>query len=204
MQKITLLLVVSTVLVTGFLSGCDETELKDTDGDGRPDETDVFPNDITEWADADNDGTGDNSDEFPTNDTEWSDTDGDGYGDNTDDLPTDSNVHKKIVIVDSYDTYFSNPEMGHTSNGSSFTVEQDSKYVVVDWSVMHSLRPDEYHKILFFISSPSGRENFTYSPSNCSLQFTVDASNWGSWEYEFSVEQVTQNITIDRKIYVLK
>ncbi len=34
----------------------------DTDGDGVPDDEDVFPNDPNEWADSDSDGVGDNAD----------------------------------------------------------------------------------------------------------------------------------------------
>jgi len=37
----------------------------DTDGDGYPDSSDVFPDDPTEWLDSDGDGVGDNSDAFP-------------------------------------------------------------------------------------------------------------------------------------------
>lgn len=37
----------------------------DSDGDGYPDSSDVFPDDPTEWMDSDGDGVGDNSDAFP-------------------------------------------------------------------------------------------------------------------------------------------
>ena len=37
----------------------------DTDGDGVPDELDVFPNDPDETLDSDGDGVGDNADAFP-------------------------------------------------------------------------------------------------------------------------------------------
>ena len=46
-----------------YLSGFDPLSLNaDTDGDGRPDDVDAFPEDNAEWADFDRDGTGDNAD----------------------------------------------------------------------------------------------------------------------------------------------
>lgn len=63
---------------------CVHQSYGDFDGDGVPDESDVFPLDATEWLDSDGDGVGDNADAFPSDPTEWSDMDGDGIGDNTD------------------------------------------------------------------------------------------------------------------------
>ena len=60
--------------------------LTDTDGDGIPDETDVFPTDPSEQSDLDGDGVGDNSDP---------DVDGDGFDNQIEDSlgtdPRDSN-----------------------------------------------------------------------------------------------------------------
>lgn len=56
----------------------------DSDGDGRPDASDDFPNDPDETDDSDGDGTGDNSDAFPSDPTESRDTDHDDVGDNAD------------------------------------------------------------------------------------------------------------------------
>ena len=56
----------------------------DYDGDGTPDDQDVFPIDSAEWLDSDEDGVGDNTDVFPADPAEWSDLDGDGIGDNSD------------------------------------------------------------------------------------------------------------------------
>ena len=69
----------------------------DTDGDGVPDSSDVFPNDPSETSDFDGDGLGDNADTdddndgvediedaFPFDPTETTDTDGDGIGNNED------------------------------------------------------------------------------------------------------------------------
>lgn len=61
-----------------------EMPIVDTDGDGVPDDDDVFPDDPTEWVDSDGDGVGDNGDAFPDDPTEWADSDGDGLGDNGD------------------------------------------------------------------------------------------------------------------------
>ena len=55
----------------------------DSDGDGRANLTDPFPNDATEWKDTDQDGVGDNGDAYPLDATQSNDTDNDGYGDNT-------------------------------------------------------------------------------------------------------------------------
>ena len=59
-----------------FEKGC-----PDTDGDGRPDILDPFPNNASEYVDTDGDGVGDNSDVFPYDATQQNDTDGDGFGD---------------------------------------------------------------------------------------------------------------------------
>jgi hypothetical protein len=69
----------------------------DYDGDGVPDAQDAFPYDNTEWRDTDLDGKGDNSDPdidgdgknntidaFDYDKYEWKDSDSDGVGDNTD------------------------------------------------------------------------------------------------------------------------
>ncbi len=63
----------------------------DSDGDGRLDRDDAFPQNPAEWADADGDGIGDNGDRFPDDPAETSDTDGDGVGDNGDNCPDAAN-----------------------------------------------------------------------------------------------------------------
>ncbi len=73
---------------------------KDSDGDGIPDDSDLFPNDISEWGDSDKDGIGDNKDKDDDNDgtpdkldykpldsSEQKDSDGDGVADNSDKFP---------------------------------------------------------------------------------------------------------------------
>lgn len=72
----------------------DDTQDRDTDGDGYGDNPDgnnpdAFPNDPTEWLDSDNDGVGDNADVAPFDDRDWNDEDGDKVGDNFDQYPTD-------------------------------------------------------------------------------------------------------------------
>ena len=47
----------------------------DSDGDGRPNLTDPFPNDASEWKDTDSDGYGDNGDEYPLDATQNADSD---------------------------------------------------------------------------------------------------------------------------------
>ncbi|OUS25774.1 hypothetical protein A9Q99_20175 [Gammaproteobacteria bacterium 45_16_T64] len=62
----------------------------DTDGDGIPDNEDLFPLDPAEGTDQDGDGVGDNGDAFPTDPNETQDSDLDGVGDNADVFPNDS------------------------------------------------------------------------------------------------------------------
>ncbi len=64
----------------------------DSDGDGRIDRQDEFPDDASEWADGDGDGIGDNADRFPHDPAETTDTDGDGVGDNGDNCPDAANT----------------------------------------------------------------------------------------------------------------
>ena len=58
--------------------------VRDSDGDGYRDDSDVFIYNPYEWNDTDGDGHGDNSDDFPHDASEWSDYDSDGVGDNSD------------------------------------------------------------------------------------------------------------------------
>jgi len=63
--------------------GSDDKPL-DSDGDGVPDKSDVFPQDRSESKDTDLDGVGDNADAFPEDPDETLDTDNDGVGNNED------------------------------------------------------------------------------------------------------------------------
>jgi uncharacterized repeat protein (TIGR03806 family) len=54
----------------------------DSDGDGVPNEQDLFPADPKDWKDTDGDGYGDNADLFPNDPLDWKDSNGDGAGDN--------------------------------------------------------------------------------------------------------------------------
>jgi hypothetical protein len=56
--------------------------IKDSDGDGYPDDVDLYPEDPLEWQDSDGDTIGDVYDLFPDDSTQWEDSDEDGYGDN--------------------------------------------------------------------------------------------------------------------------
>jgi hypothetical protein len=86
--------------------------IKDSDGDGYPDDVDLydgdtigdvydlFPDDSTQWEDSDEDGYGDNPngtnpDAFPNDPDEWNDTDSDGVGDNSDEYPNDPSRWEK-------------------------------------------------------------------------------------------------------------
>lgn len=76
---------ISVLSLTILLAACgSEDKPLDTDGDGVPDASDVFPQDRSEQKDTDEDGVGDNADAFPENPDETLDTDDDGIGNNTD------------------------------------------------------------------------------------------------------------------------
>jgi hypothetical protein len=64
----------------------------DSDSDGVPDGTDIFPEDANETLDTDQDGVGDNEDQFPLDESETVDSDGDGVGDNEDIEPGNPDI----------------------------------------------------------------------------------------------------------------
>ena len=86
------------------------TENLDDDGDGVPDDLDVFPQDSLESEDTDSDGTGNNADldddgdgvldvddKFPKDKNESGDADGDGIGDKADsDDDNDGNIDSDV------------------------------------------------------------------------------------------------------------
>jgi hypothetical protein len=71
--------------VAEVIRSSDGPAVVDSDGDGEPDATDVFPYDYYEQRDSDADGVGDRADAFPMDPREWADSDCDGVGDNADD-----------------------------------------------------------------------------------------------------------------------
>jgi hypothetical protein len=75
----------------GAANNDDQMPQVDSDGDGIPDCTDLFPNNVNETQDSDGDGVGDNSDAFPNDGNETHDDDDDGVGNNTDAFPQDGN-----------------------------------------------------------------------------------------------------------------
>jgi hypothetical protein len=79
----------------------DGSETVDTDGDGVGDEVDIFPNDASEQLDTDGDGVGDSADIFPNDATETLDSDGDGFGDNDDEFPRDRENYRALSVDES-------------------------------------------------------------------------------------------------------
>ena len=75
---------VTIVLALGACGGGGSSGPRDSDGDGVPNNQDVFPNDATESVDSDGDGVGDSADAFPNDAAETADADTDGVGNNSD------------------------------------------------------------------------------------------------------------------------
>ncbi|MDC3331374.1 thrombospondin type 3 repeat-containing protein, partial [Pseudomonadales bacterium] len=127
-------------------------DLIDSDGDGVPDNTDVFPNDPAasvdtdgdgmpdDWNpgqsasdstsqppleldnDDDNDGYDDSVDVFPLDPSEWADCEGDGIGDNAD---TDDD---NDGIPDAQDTFPCNPAYSQDSDGDGIPDTWELQY----------------------------------------------------------------------------
>lgn len=88
-SKIKKILPVAVVSLLVLSSALYYVYLFDEDGDGIPNNQDVFPKNSSESKDSDKDGIGDNADALPLDPTETKDSDSDGVGDNSDDFPLD-------------------------------------------------------------------------------------------------------------------
>ena len=122
----------------------------DSDGDGRADVKDPFPEDASEWEDSDGDGVGNNSDAFPNDPTQSLDTDGDGFGDYPfgnfpDGCPDElgTSVHDYFGCVDSdgdgvsdvNDQFPNNPELWQDTDGDGVEDGTDAfPYSPTQWS----------------------------------------------------------------------
>jgi hypothetical protein len=208
MKKIKVIVIVSIILLIGFLSGC-ETSAKDTDGDGHPDETDAFPNDRTEWLDSDSDFVGDNSDDFPDDPNESKDTDMDGYGDNADMFDDDANLHERIVIYNSVSNDPSGNEPWFIDTGLEYSkywdVTSDSKYVEIGVSVLEYENGDyilnaSQEGFNIFVHNPEGEKKFEEIPH----RITVTGTNWGQWELRIFNFHNNPKIKVYSSIIVLK
>ena len=104
----------------------------DSDGDGIPDCTDSFPNDVNETQDSDGDGVGDNSDAFPNDGNETHDDDNDGVGNNTDAFPQDANETMDTDqdgVGDNEDPEPENPDV-RTPQDISVEISDTSSYLI--------------------------------------------------------------------------
>jgi hypothetical protein len=122
----------------------------DSDSDGVPDLSDMFPQDSSESLDSDNDGVGDNEDAFPLNANETIDTDGDGIG-NVSDLDDDGDG-----VDDDKDAFPNDPleqtdsdsdGVGNNSdvfpNISAYNSDSDSDGMPNKWEVRYGLDPND-------------------------------------------------------------
>jgi hypothetical protein len=120
----------------------------DSDSDGVPDLSDMFPQDSSESLDSDNDGVGDNEDAFPLNANETIDTDGDGIG-NVSDLDDDGDG-----VDDDKDAFPNDPleqtdsdsdGVGNNSdvfpNISAYNSDSDSDGMPDAWEIRYGLDP---------------------------------------------------------------
>jgi len=177
MKKELTIIGISIMLLVLGLSGCTETEAKDTDGDGYNDDVDYFPQNANEWADSDGDNIGDNSDAFPSNASEWLDSDSDGYGDNSDDFPNDDFLHLKELMSSG------SKELLHADTGTSFGVGvldyETTRYVLCEFTVV-TLNVDlpinitlSYHDYWNTTTSHSIYIKKTYHENRPSIKFQV-------------------------------
>jgi hypothetical protein len=132
------------------------------------------------------------------------DSDNDGYADNIDDFPTDPNLHEKISIISSSDTFEQNQGLG-----AFFDINGDCKFVVINWEVTNprDLTADKQHDIVFELTYPPNNTSIDYPynlANNRNLRFTIDSSNRGKWVYGFGNMGVISNVTIYREIFLLK
>ncbi len=110
----------------------------------------------------------------------------------------------KLVIISGNETLKQNEGIGR-----SFEVNDDYKYIVVNWEVINpqNLTPDEQHDIVFELTYPPSNisEDYAYDlVNNRNLNFTISSSNSGNWSYGFLNMGQISNITIYREIYLLK
>lgn len=128
------ILTIFIVLTSLILSGC--LKAPDTDGDGRRDPIDVFPEDPYDWDDSDGDGIGDNAENDAGTDPRSPDTDGDGFQDNIDLDPLNANIsidsdgdsyHDGIdVFPDNASEWADTDKDGYGDNSDKFP--EDAKY----------------------------------------------------------------------------
>ncbi|MBE0523252.1 MAG: hypothetical protein IBX40_02800 [Methanosarcinales archaeon] len=128
------ILIFFIILTSLLLSGC--LKAPDTDGDGRRDPIDVFPDDPYDWDDSDRDGIGDNAENDAGTNPSSPDTDGDGFQDNIDLDPLDANIgidsdsdsyHDGIdVFPDNASEWADTDKDGYGDNSDKYP--QDPKY----------------------------------------------------------------------------
>ena len=103
----TLTILLSTMLVTPIVSGTQDDDCPEVDGNSHEDRVGCLDSDGDGWSDPDEDWTVDNgADAFPKENTQWADKDGDGWGDSSsfdanliDHFPDDSNLHRAVLSV---------------------------------------------------------------------------------------------------------
>ena len=190
-KEIIALGIIALMLCVAF-SGCDAGKGKDTDNDGVPDATDVFPNDPAASLDSDGDGypdewnpawnetDGDTNltmDEFPNDINEWVDSDGDGYGDNGDAFPDDAELHAIVYKVDTTTrTLEVQDEFYHDIN-----ITSQDKYFVIYWTI-NSESEEAGNALTIKYNSPNGWSTARHGLSGEINRNVTTAGGTGMWQ----------------------
>jgi len=200
-----------------LLAGCnsDTTPKTDSDGDGIPDEVDLFPQDAAASKDSDNDGYPDDwndghendttnltLDAFPHDPLEWTDSDGDGYGDNSDAFPEDPEIHEIQYITEETFTITASQEYNKNFNTSS-----TDKYVVLYWEIS-PMTADAGDTISFRFRTNTGWIADVYHGTSGEEKVVNNNANTGDWILRITHDQYrtgySSSIQVYYRLYTLK
>jgi hypothetical protein len=185
------IMIICIILASLILAGC--LKAPDTDGDGRRDPIDVFPEDPYDWDDSDGDGIGDNAENDAGTNPRSPDTDGDGYLDDVDLDPLDASIsidsdgdsyHDGIdVFPDNASEWADTDKDGYGDNSDKFP--EDAKY--------HTSIP----KILSNYSFNLIQREIIYENEKQGVEYNIEVTNNETFGGNFTVTVETCN-KVDR------